>query len=100
MNGVDASKQSLIQHHVGDFPREPRLDFELDRLDLVAGGDADEMKECTLHAIERAAGALEREDRIVEARRRRIGFDGRDLRPPLRDAGAESGAEMLELYLG
>src|SRR5580700_11247179 len=100
MDGVDSSKQSLIQHHVGDFPREPRLDFKLDRLDLVAGGDADQMKECALDAIEGAASAFECEDRIVEARRRWIGFDSRDLRPPLRDASVESGAEMLKLYLG
>ena len=94
---VDAREQSLVQIGVAAMARENRRDFALDRLQFVIGVGAGEIEKDARHFVEPAPAALERLDRIGEARRRRIGGDRVDLRARLAERGLEGRPEMARL---
>ena len=76
---VDPLKQSIVEIDRVALACENRRDLALDRLDLVVGVGADQVKEHGGDAVEHAARALHRENRVLEAGGFGIGFDRRDL---------------------
>ena len=94
---VDAREQSLVQVGFAAMAREHRRNFALDRLQFVIGVGAGQIEKNTRHSVEPAPAALERLDRIGEARRRRIGGDDVDLRSRLAERGLEGRPEMARL---
>ena len=94
VDGVHPREQFVVEQHIGVFAREARLDLQLDRLDGVVRGGADEVVEYALDPVERLARALQAEDGVFEARG--LGFDRVQLRTPFRHRRVERGAEMLQ----
>src|SRR5205807_4616139 len=76
---------------------ELRRDLALEGKERLVGVGAGERMEGRRHAGEAAAAALERRDRVLEARRRLIGRDGRDLAAMLGERRPEGRGEMLRL---
>ena len=74
---------------------EQRRHLALDRLDDVVGMRAGEVEEDGREAAQAPAAQLQGGDRVVEARRRRIGRDRLDLAAMFGQRAVESRPEML-----
>jgi hypothetical protein len=72
-------------------------EIALDLEQRVVGMGAGQEMEYVADPRQRPAGELQRRDGIVEARRRRIGGDGRDLGPVVGERTGIGGPEMLGL---
>ena len=94
---VDALEQRLVQISFVAMAGENGGDFALDRLQFIIGRGASEIEEDAADAIEAAAAALERLDRIGEGGRRRVCGDRIDFAPRDFQRSVESGAEMAGL---
>ncbi len=94
---VDALEQSVVQIGFAAMARQDRGDLALDRLKLVVGRRAREIEKDLGHPVEAAPAALQRLDRVGEARRLRIGGHGVDIGPSLLEGGLECGPEMTGL---
>ena len=94
---VDALEQRLVQISFVAMAGEDGGDFALDRLQFIIGRGASEIEEDAADAIEAAAAALERLDRIGEGGRRRVCGDRIDFAPRDFQRSVESGPEMAGL---
>ena len=99
MHRVDAREQARVLDDAVVERREPRRHRGLDRLDLsrleVGGPQAID----GFDAAQRGARALERDDRVVEGRRRGIGRDRVDLARLHRHRGGERRLEAVDAHL-
>ena len=95
MQRLDAGEQRVVEHDRVALARQNRRDVAFDALDLVAGLGAGEMEERRAHPLEKRAGALQGDDRVVEGRRGGIGDDRRDLGAPFGQRRVECGWKVL-----
>jgi hypothetical protein len=80
--------------------RQARRKFALDRQDRIVGVRACEHIENVIHALQRLATPLQRQNGVLKRRRRGIVRDRLDLRVMLDESPRISGLEMLGLDLG
>ena len=74
-----------------------RRDIAFDRLDVFVRIGAGEIEKDARDAAEKLPGALQRDDRILERRRRRIIRDGGDLGFMRRERLREGGGKIIRL---
>ena len=87
---VDAREQRVVEADLVPVRGELGRDLALDREQGVVAVRARERVKQRRDAGERPAAALQRRDRVVEARRLRIGRDGLDLGPDARRTPART----------
>src|SRR5271170_7871539 len=94
---VDALEQRLVQISLVAMAGENGRDLALDRLQFIIGRGAGQIEEDAADAIEAAAAALERLDRIGEGGRRRVCGDRIHFAPRVFQRSVEGGPEMAWL---
>ena len=93
----DAGIKRAVQIDRVVVAREQRRDFALHRLDGVGRIGAGQHEEHVGDPVERPAGALHRDNGVVEARRRGVGCDRVDLGAVAAERRIEGRAELLGL---
>ncbi len=94
---VDAGEQSGVHPHLVPVRRGAGRDVALDREQLVVAVGADELAEHVVDALQGAAGVLQRDDGVVEGRRRLLPSDRGDLGLVLGERALVGRHEMLGL---
>ncbi len=94
---IDAAEQRRVGVDLVPMPRHLRRHLALDLEQRVVGMGAGQEMEDVADARQRPPGELQRRDRIVEARRRRIGRNGRDLGLVVGERAGIGRPEMLGL---
>jgi len=92
---IDAREQFRVHVDRRAVGGEPGSHVALHRLQGLVGIRGGEVPENARDATQRAAGLLQRDDRVFEIRRRRLPGDGGDLRLMVRERTGEGGREML-----
>jgi hypothetical protein len=92
---VDAVEEAGVGEDGVAVRGEKRRDFAFDRHDGRVSVGAGEEREDIVDPRQRPPAALHCRNRVVEARRRRIGRDARERRALLRHGAHEGGAEVL-----
>ena len=91
---IDPREQRIVEMNFGLMRGKERRDIAFNRLDVFVRIGAGEIEKDARDAAEKLPGALQRDDRILERRRRRIIRDGGDLgfmrRERLREGGGKS----------
>jgi hypothetical protein len=92
---LDPPEQRRVHADLVAVPGQDRREIALQRLQRIVGMGAGQGAEHVPDAVERAAAALQRADRVVEAGLRRLGGDRLDLRGVLGQRPVERRPEVL-----
>lgn len=92
---IDPREERVVQMNLGIMPRHQWRDIALNRLQSVIRIGVGQIEEDGGDLPQTAAGTFKRGDRIVEARRRGIVRNGRDLRSVLREGIGKGRRVML-----